>query len=221
MELKTGLIKAILFDFDGVIAQTLPSHIAAWKQVLSDLDIFPDENTVRIHEGLTTVEIARAIFAANGRTIDEDTARIYSEQKNLIFQKQNSATVYSAVHELLPSLKRRFKLGLVSGSTLKNILSVVPDNLSRLFDVIITDGDTKRAKPNPEPYLAAAKRLRVKPQECIVVENAPLGIQAAKKARTFCIGLMTTLPASALEGADVLCKDHEELLQKIASITAR
>jgi beta-phosphoglucomutase len=212
-------IKAILFDFDGVIAETFPSHFAAWKLVLAELNFCPDENTIRIHEGFTTTKIAQALFTRNGMTINDETARRYAEKKNLVFQKHHTAKIYPGIHDLLPALKRHFKLGLVSGSTLKNIQSVVPAHLLNLFNVIIKDGDTEHSKPDPEPYVMAAKKLGILPQECIVIENAPLGIQAAKSAGTFCIGLVTTLPAAALSDADMLCESHEELFQKIASIT--
>ena len=69
----------------------------------------------------------------------------------------------------------------------------------------------KKGKPYPDSYLTAAKKLRVKPTECIVVENAPYGIKAAKSAKMFCIAVTTSLPKQYLKQADIICKKVSEV----------
>jgi beta-phosphoglucomutase len=216
---QRGIIRAILFDFDGVLAETFPSHYAAWKEILSGENILVDKDTILLHEGASTYQIALALFAKNNLTISIDQARWYADRKNAFFQRHNTACLYPGIPEIVRFLKTKFQVGLVSGSPLKNIQSVLPDYLVRLFDVIIKDGDSKRGKPEPDPYLTALERLGVAPGESIVIENAPLGILAAKAAKCYCIAVTTTLPARFLSKADTVCKNHQELLLKIISIS--
>jgi beta-phosphoglucomutase len=216
---QRGIIRAILFDFDGVLAETFPSHYAAWNEILSGENILVDKDTILLHEGAATYQIALALFAKNNLTINIDQARWYAERKNAFFQRNNKARVYPEIPDIIRFLKLKFKIGLVSGSPMKNIQSVLPEYLVQLFDVIIKDGDSKRGKPAPDPYLTALERLGVAPDESVVIENAPLGIHAAKAAKCYCIALTTTLPAHLLSDADTVCGNHQELLDRITSIS--
>ena len=69
----------------------------------------------------------------------------------------------------------------------------------------------KRGKPYPDSYLTAAKQLEVKPKECVVIENAPYGIKAAKAAKMFCVAVTTSLPKQYLKQADIICKKISEI----------
>ncbi|OGW94101.1 MAG: hypothetical protein A3G36_02985 [Omnitrophica bacterium RIFCSPLOWO2_12_FULL_45_13] len=87
----------------------------------------------------------------------------------------------------------------------------MPKNIERLFDHIITGDHVKKGKPYPEPYLLAARELAVKPSECVVIENAPYGIMAAKSAGMFCIALTSSLPKEFLKGADIIADKLEDI----------
>ena len=89
--------------------------------------------------------------------------------------------------------------------------SLGPDQRA-CFDFILTGDEIERAKPDPEPYLTAARRIGLEPGECIVIENAPLGIEAAKAAGMQCIAVESTLKRDHLGSADYIFKDIGELI---------
>ena len=99
-----------------------------------------------------------------------------------------------------------------SGSILKNIEPVVGNDFLHNFDVIVTGDQVTHTKPHPEPYLTAAQKLTVKPDECIVIENAPSGITAAKQAGMYCIAVKTTIQDEQyLKNADLIVEDISEI----------
>jgi beta-phosphoglucomutase-like phosphatase (HAD superfamily) len=83
---------------------------------------------------------------------------------------------------------------------------------------VITSDDVVETKPSPEPYLTAARLLGVNPAQSFVVENAPLGIQSAKAGGFYCVAMQTTLPATDLITADLVVKNHTELIRKLLSL---
>ena len=103
----------------------------------------------------------------------------------------------------------------MTGTKRENLGVIIPDELLVQFDIIIADGDTKRGKPSPDPYLAAAQKVAVAPNECLVIENAPAGIEAAKAAGMFCAAIKTTLSGEHLNKADVTFNNHAELLERL------
>lgn len=212
------MIKALLFDFDGVLAETWPYHFAAWQQVLVPEGIVPDELTFRLSEGAPTYKICQALARHCGPEFSEAEARDYARKKNEVFQSISRAQVYPGIKEMFDWAKAHgIKIGLVTGTIMKN-LQVVLGDLLHEFDTIITSEDTRNGKPDPEPYLKAAAHLQIAPSECLVVENAPLGIQSAKAAGAICVALTTTLPGEHLQVADVICSNHFELLQRMPEL---
>ncbi|MEJ2244602.1 MAG: HAD family hydrolase [Acidobacteriota bacterium] len=114
---------------------------------------------------------------------------------------------------MIHALKQRgFKVALVTGSALKNMQYALNGEQQSCFDLILTGDEVSRAKPYPESYLMAAQRLELKPGECVVVENAPLGIEAAKAAGMYCIAIETTLEREHLRSADCILKSIGELI---------
>ncbi|MBD3386841.1 HAD-IA family hydrolase [candidate division KSB1 bacterium] len=214
------MIKAILFDFDGVLAHTFPYHFKAWQIVIHQYFHFdPDAHSIQINEGSPAYKIAQAIVATQSVDLDEAAARSLAEQKNLIFRKISRAGPYQEIPDILSQCRSLdLKLGLVTGTTLENIHRVLSGDILDQFQIVIEEGDTRRGKPFPDPYQTAAENLETDPANCLVVENAPLGIQAAKAAGCFCIALQTTLEKEHLNHADVILKDHRSLQKQIKLI---
>ncbi len=79
----------------------------------------------------------------------------------------------------------------------------MPKSLVNLFDITVTGDEVKNGKPAPEPFLKALRKLKIEPWEAVVIENAPFGIQSAKKAGLFCIAIETSLPRKFLRKADI------------------
>ncbi len=95
---------------------------------------------------------------------------------------------------------------------------ILPKKIYKLFDVIVAGNNVKKGKPHPEPYLKAAKLLNLKIDECVVVENAPYGIESAKCAGMYCIAISTSLPREFLTRADVVIDDIGKISSLVCDI---
>ncbi len=215
------IIRALFFDFDGVFADTLPDHLAAWEEVLKDeLGVPLVRSAVLLNEGRPVKEIAQAVLRAAGVTEGVDLERLI-ELKNRRFRERQRAAIWPQNLRIMEEAARRdVAVGLVTGTKHENLKAVIPEAVLAAFSVVIGDGDAARGKPAPDPYLTAAERLRVEPSRCVVVENAPAGISAAKAAGMFCVALTTTLTEEHLLQADVILRTHDELAAWFESQTA-
>ena len=104
-------------------------------------------------------------------------------------------------------------MAIVTACAQKTMQKSLDEEYRNLFDLIQTGDDVPRAKPNSDPNDLARRKLGLKPEECVVVENAPLGIESAKAAGIYCIAVETTLPRRYLEGADWYISEIRELVQ--------
>lgn len=122
--------------------------------------------------------------------------------------------VFQELHSLVPELANHYKLGVAS-SNFRHVIDVVMEisGLRPHFNAIVGYEDIRFTKPDPEIYFTAAKRLGVRPSECCVIEDAALGVQAAKMAGMTCIGLTTSLPAEKLQRADFIAKNYDDARQ--------
>ncbi|HEX9972326.1 MAG TPA: HAD family phosphatase [bacterium] len=213
-------IKAVLFDFDGVIANTLAYHVQAWQQVFADygVEILPQD--FFLLEGQLAEEIGKQLAQQKGLSLDEMTIKKMVQQKRAIYNKITRATVYPASRKLIEQLKKKsIKIALVTGAIRQNIEPVTGKEFLTNFDVIITGNEVANTKPHPEPYLTAAQKLSVQPNECLVIENAPLGIRAAKLAGMFCVAVKTTIKNEIhLQEADLIVEDMAKVpIEKLLS----
>lgn len=215
------MIAALLFDFDGVIGDTMQWHIAAWVQVCARLNIDVVAEDIYLNEGRPAREIAMYICARAGRTLPGKEIEALVDRKNALFRSLNGAKPATGAPELLAELKaRNVKTALVTGTVRENIAAVLGTDLSAQFDAIVSADDAKRGKPFPDPYILAAEMVNVPPAQCIVVENAPLGVEAAKAAAMKCVALTTTLPREYLHKADYILSDLSELLARLDELCA-
>jgi beta-phosphoglucomutase len=109
-------------------------------------------------------------------------------------------------------------VGLVTGSYYNEAQKILPKKVFDLFDTVVAGDCVTRGKPDPEPYLSAAKNLKVDPKECLVIENAPYGIKAAKSAGMMCYAVATSLSKEYLCQADKIFETHEGLYKKVCII---
>ncbi len=206
-------MEGLFFDFDGVTARSFEYHFHAWRQVLPVMGVEPDSLVVRLNEGSSAWKIAQALCRKAGVEIDEEEAKKLAAAKNEIFRAGQKPEVYAEVFTALAYARQQgIKTALVTGSSHENLAYVLGEEGLGKFDLVIREGDYEQGKPKPEPYLTAAERLAVPPQECVVVENAPLGIVSAKNAGMYCIALTTTLQAELLESADLILPNHHAFL---------
>ncbi len=202
-------IKAVLLDFDGVIANTIAYHVQAWQQVFASYQVEILAEDVCLLEGQLAEEIGRQLAQQKKVSLNEMTLKEMVKQKRAIYNQITKATVFPASRKLIELLKQNsIKIALVTGAIRQNIEPITGIEFLRNFDTIITGNEVVNTKPHPEPYLTAAKKLNVLPGECLVIENAPLGIRAAKLAAMFCIAVKTTIrDEKYLKEADLIVSD--------------
>jgi beta-phosphoglucomutase len=204
--------RAILFDFDGVIGKTLEDSCRAWKQACAESGITFDPEDFYLHEGMKSAEYARRLLERN----DRDPAEAYKlvARKDELYRASNEFSFYPGIEKLVVQLQQGgVRVGVVSGGSRQRLLSGGSGDLLRRCDTVVTGDDLSEGKPSPEGYIRAAEGLGFSPKECIVVENAPLGIQAAKSAGMTCVGVCSTLSSDHLTGADIVLTGHSELIE--------
>lgn len=207
------MVKAILFDMDGVIVDSLHYHYLAWKKMFEDKGGEVSKETVLLHEGRNSREILPILMEESEISIPESEWESFIDQKREYYRSIVELSFYPDAFETISELKNRgFKTALITASARKNMEKSINPMRRKLFDVIVTAEDVPKAKPNPDPFLKAQEKLRVNANECVVIENAPLGIEAAKNAQMICIAVETTLGKSYLQSADFIINNISELL---------
>lgn len=205
---------AIIFDMDGVVLDSMPTHLLTWQQTLEPLGIEMDADDLHPLEGMPTELTAKRLTEQFlGKACSEEDAQRLAATKRVLFRQIFEPTFIPGIVPLLHDLRGRgYSLGLVTGSA-RSVVdeSLAPTGVADLFEVIVAGDQVLRGKPDPEPYSTAAARLGYPPSACLAVENAPLGIQSAKAAGMDCVALETTLPASRLRGADGVFDDTQAL----------
>jgi beta-phosphoglucomutase len=213
--------RAALFDMDGVVTDTMPLHYESWRRAFERAGVSVDKMDVYLREGMTSMAMAREISQAKGKELsDEDIEAIVGE-KTRIFNSlvKEQARAYDGVKVTLSMLRGNdIRLALVTGSKRESVAEVLKKiGLEDAFDVIVGADDVSSGKPGPEPYLSAMKKLDMPALDCVVVENAPLGIKSAKAAKAgYIIAIATTLDPSYLQDADEIASSFSELGQCFA-----
>lgn len=214
-------LKAVFFDMDGVLYNSMPYHAEAWHQVMKQYGMNLSREEAYMHEGRTgagTINIV-SLRDRGYEASPEEIKEIYAE-KSRLFNLNPPAEPMKGAMELLQQVKECGLMRvIVTGSGQRSLLDRLNSHFPDMFtrELMVTAFDVKYGKPNPEPYLMALKKAGVAPNEAIVVENAPLGVQAAVSAGIFTIAVNTgPLPESALldEGADLLYPSMMALTEK-------
>ena len=205
--------EAVLFDFDGVIAETLPYHVRAWHEAFADYKIEIVADDIYFREGQIANLIAQDIAIEKGLALKKNEIDIIVKNKRRIFNEITKAQVYPGTKRIVKKLyNMNVKLAIVTGSILSNVDVITGDEFLNYFGAIVTGDSVKKNKPHPEPYLTGAKKLGVNPQECVVIENAPLGIRAAKAAGMYCIAVKTTIKDEKyLNQADLIVENMSKI----------
>jgi len=208
-------MRAILFDFDGVVIRSMEDHYEGWRKALEEygIDMAPEE--LYVMEGSGVEELANQFTRKFNIPYDEAPniirkKRFYYDQIKKIEFYPNLINVMQWIEE------KEIKTALVTGGERYRVMETLENyGLIDQFKVIVTADDVQYTKPAPEPYLKAAEILDVEPEQCVVVENAPLGIRSAKNAGMRCIAVATTLPRMFLKQADVVTDSLKEVLDTL------
>ena len=188
-------LKAVFFDMDGVLYNSMPNHATAWVQASNDFSLGMSAEDVYMNEGRTCFSTVNLFTQRQfGRdTNDEEVDTIYA-RKCEYYNVLPKATAMPGALSLLNQIKRDgFQIVLVTGSAQHSLLSRLNQDYPGIFhaDMMVTGYDVKYGKPNPEPYLMAMHKAGVKPWEAMVVENAPLGVRAGVGSQAFTVACNT------------------------------
>ena len=211
------MIKAVLFDMDGLLVDTEPLNVAVVTKVCGELGInLTSEEKHYCASGITNKKFYTELF--NNRNLKFELNEILNKTFQTYDELLKTETKsFSGAINLPKLLSEKYKLGLVSGST-KNQVNIVLSKLDigNLFKVVVTADDITSSKPNPEGYLLAANKLNISSQECLVLEDGEQGVKAAKSAGMKVIGVINNSEQN-LSLADLVVKDLTEVNQDLLS----
>ena len=210
--------KAVLFDMDGVLYDSMPNHAIAWQQSMTQFGIQMTADDAYATEGARGVDtIRKMVKRQQRRDIDEAEAQRMYDVKSHIFHSLPEAPIMPGVLDLMQQIQADgIQIGVVTGSGQRPLIQRILSDFENYVDEkhITTAYDVKHGKPNPDPYLVGLKKAgNLMPYEAIVVENAPLGVRAGVAAKIFTIAVNTgPLPAQILldANADLLFPTMKE-----------
>jgi HAD superfamily hydrolase (TIGR01509 family) len=216
-------LRAILFDFDGVIADSEPSHLEAFREVVAGEGVTLQEETYyRRYLGLDDRACLRAILADAGRIVTEESLEVLFRRKSERYQRglRENPVLKDGAPDFVRRASARFPLIVASGALRDEIELVLEGaGLRSCFADIVSAEDVRHCKPHPEPFLTALDRLNRKtaptppiaPRECLVIEDALHGIAAAHEAGMKCLAVAGSYPAYRLGAADMVVPSLEGL----------
>jgi len=181
LELPSGAFKAYLFDCDGTIADSMPLHFIAWSKTLSEWNCKFAEDLFYAWGGMPVAEIISTLNKEQG--LNMPVAEVSLRKEGLYLEILSQLKAVPEVLEHIEASHGRIPFAVVSGSTRDSVTaSLKALKILDRFDTLVCAGDYKNSKPDPEPFLVAAQRLKVAPQDCLVFEDTEMGIQAATAA---------------------------------------
>lgn len=209
--------KAILFDLDGVLIDSIEQHIAAWQEVFQDYGVELPGLELRLSEGEKAELTARRLALKYGLDLSDKQLEELVEKKRNYYKRIATRGLRDIAGKVVAECRKKgYITGIVTGSVRSNLEWTLSKAERDLFYEIITPPlDYNKGKPAPEPYLKAADKLGLEPRECLAIENAPLGIQSAKAAGMTCVAITTTLPRTELQGADYILSDLDGLWEML------
>jgi beta-phosphoglucomutase len=190
------LIKACIFDLDGVIVDTAHYHFMAWKRLAAELGVNLTEQENEKLKGVSRMDSLEIILKLGGVAKSKQEKEALATKKNNWFveyiNEMKADEIFPGVRELIRQIRASGrKVALASSS--KNAETVIELlGIASLFDVMIDGTMIVHTKPDPEIFLLAASRLTITPKECLVFEDAEAGVEAAVRAGMKCIGVGST-----------------------------
>lgn len=216
--LNRNHLRAVFFDMDGVIYDSMGNHAQAWCQAFEFFGIdFPAEMAY-LNEGRTAASTINLIFerTQNRAATGQEIQQIYGKKTEL-FELLPKSLPIPGIREFMASLRQNdLDIWIVTGSAQERLLDGLVSEFSEFVvrEKIVSGLDVKHGKPHPEPYLQALKKSGLTADQAVVIENAPLGVESAKGAGLFTIAVNTgILPDKILQdsGADAVLSNMIEL----------
>lgn len=202
--------KALLFDLDGTLILSDPYHFRAWNAFAARYGrSISEEEYSQFITGKTNAAILHWFFDGKEMTPSQtDAMALEKEQLYYALFAPDIKPVHGALGLMQKAREAGLKLGIVTNGLKQNIdflFTHVPIN--SMIDVTISSADVRRGKPDPEPYLTAASRLHLLPEECLVFEDSPTGLQSAAAAGMNAVAMLSSFPEETLRPS-LFCTTH-------------
>jgi beta-phosphoglucomutase-like phosphatase (HAD superfamily) len=216
------MIKAVIYDLDDTMVNSGPLHKRSWKKLLNEYGYKFSDIPEKIRSDFLGKKIIDNIQTVMNYFKLNESKNILFEKRIDIFLKlaeKDLQTMSGLLFSLKLFKKNNYKLAIATSGTKRYIDLVLRKfNIKKFFEVIVTEDDVKSGKPDPEPYLVTAKKLSLRPQECLVLEDAANGVKSAKTAGCACIAIRNKNSfVQDLSKADLVLDSLGELNLKIIS----
>ena len=217
----TSALQAVIFDFDGVIADSEPLHFRAFQQALAEdgLELASKEYYAR-YLGYDDVGMFQAFGEDHGVPMDAARVSTLVSRKGIKLQAMLNAgsVLFPGAVDFVRAAASAVPIAIASGALRHEIQEVIDAaGVADLFAAIVASGDTPQSKPSPEPYRLAFERLQdatgatLDPQRCVAIEDSRWGLESARGAGLRCVGVTNSYPADELTGAELVVSSLQAL----------
>ena len=210
--------KAVIFDLDGVIVSTDDYHYRAWKSMADEEGIYFDREINERLRGVSRMESLEIILEKAEKTYTDEEKNQMAEKKNSLYrellEELSPNDILPGVMKVLEDLKRN-NIKIAIGSSSKNTPMILKKiGLNEYFDAVADGNEIKNSKPDPEVFLLAAKKLEIAPKDCLVVEDADAGVEAALAGnmKALAVGYASSNPKADHKFKDLSLVDIKEVI---------
>lgn len=204
--------KAILFDMDGTLIDSMKYHVTAWMQAFEEMGYHPDEMIFYLNEGVRhPVTVRKRLLELGIKDFDEKLIEKIYTRKREIFENILEIRPVDGVLDLLNELRGKVKLGVVTGGVRTVTRKVIAKLFEGYFDIVVDYESTARGKPDPDPFLKGAELTGYSKENILAIENAPTGVESATTAGLTCWAVSTTLEPKYLSQATRVFADFYDL----------
>lgn len=207
------IMRAAIFDLDGVIVNTARYHYLAWKRLANELGFdFTEQDNERL-KGVSRARSLEILLEIGGLSLDETSKQALAAKKNAWYveyiRRMDASEILPGATEYLSLLRERGVKTALGSASQNAPLILERLGLTQMFDAIVDGRLVQRAKPDPEVFLRAAEALGIPPAECVVFEDAEAGVEAARRADMGCVGIGDPV---VLRNADVIVRGLDQLV---------
>jgi beta-phosphoglucomutase len=223
------VIKAIVFDFDGVLADSEPLHLRAYQQVLSRFGVtLSRDDYYANYLGYDDEGVFAQLTARHGIQVDDQGICELIDEKTRVFDStieagiESGAILYPGAAACIELMASRYPLGIASGALRHEIEAILRGaRLEQYFQFIVASGETAEGKPAPDPYRRAAELHSLPASQCVAIEDSRWGIESAKSAGLACVGITTTYSSEYLTAADRIITSLDEFTPDLVDAIRR